>query len=389
MKLRALACFILLASAACGRSVLLPDASTDLDAGLDSGTVDSGPALPDVLPGSSCQELQFPPAAVCLEGGWFLMSRWTTGVVLDDGEQRRRRLEPVYLDSFAIDRTEVTRAAFWQFALSNDAGVAAPPADCGGYLNVDREYPEVGWSTVPERSGWTDAGAPVPGTEMSPVACVTRSEAVAYCQHFGGRLPTSLEFFRAVRGPYPSQRRFPWGDEPPSLLSGGPSPFPQNFLTQYAAVSMRHLTGPPEVATRTLGRSESGVYDLVGGVSEFMSECAEDLADQSPDGGLLIRPLKTASRSRCQTAVLVAGDNWYTVRNTISMVGVTSLFAVTDFRVAWAGSSCSQIGGLELCIADSAMDTVGQVTPPSSWTVESKGNDRRSWAIGFRCAYDL
>lgn len=384
-----LACLAIIATMGCGRSDLAVDASTEFDAGSDLWRADAGVLLPEVSPmGRSCVDAQSVPGAICHERGWFYLSRWTTGVALNVSGESRRPLEPVYLDSFAIDRAEVTRADYGRFVDVNDAGVRGPPSECGGYVNVDADYPEIGWLPVAERSGWTDGGTPTSGTELVPVTCVTRTEAMAFCAYRGGRLPTTLEFFRAVRGLYPSQRRFPWGDAPPSL-SAGPGPFPQSFLAEYAAVSLRRFSDPPPVATRMLGQSDVGVFDLVGSVSELMLECAEELPELPADGGFLIRPPIPPYRSRCVTGVVFGGDNWYTVRHTTPMIGVSSIFVLSDVGVVWAGSRCSQIEGLEVCLAGSAVDTLGPAMPPSSWMVESKGNDRRSWAIGFRCAYDL
>lgn len=199
------------------------DSGIDAGAPVDAGGEDASEALPEVDPAARpCEGHPAPAGATCIEGGWFLMSRWTTAVLVDGGVHRRP-LEPTYLDSFSLDVTEVSRGAYLDFVRSGDAGVLPPPPDCGGYMNVDDRYPEIGFSMRAERSGWTDAGVPVPGSESAPVACVTRAEAVAFCAHRGGRLPTAFEFFRAVRGAFPSGRRLPWGDTPPALTGLTPS----------------------------------------------------------------------------------------------------------------------------------------------------------------------
>jgi formylglycine-generating enzyme required for sulfatase activity len=342
--------------------------------------------LPEVDPAARlCEGHPAPAGATCIEGGWFLMSRWTTAVLVDGGVHRRP-LEPTYLDSFSLDVTEVTRGAYLDFVRSGDAGVLPPPPDCGGYMNVDDRYPEIGFSMRAERSGWTDAGTPVPGSKLAPVACVTRSEAIAFCAHRGGRLPTAFEFFRVVRGAFPSGRRLPWGDTPPALT--GPDPV-IDYQGEYAAVGLRGESRPPDVGTRLRGATDAGVVDLAGGVSEFLHECAEEL-DQHPfDGGFSIRPARAGIKTRCEAGTLVAGDNWYTTRRTMPMIGVTSVFVVKDYSIDWAGTPCPRLGALDVCLPGTAEDTLGASMPPSSWNVETSGNERRSWSLGFRCAYDV
>jgi formylglycine-generating enzyme required for sulfatase activity len=121
----------------------------------------------------------------------------------------------VMLDGFAIDRTEVSVAAFRAFARETGLATAAE-REGGGH-----EYAG-GWV---RRPGWTYA-APQgrPAADDEPAAHVTWEEARAFCAHRKGRLPEFNEWRRAA---YTEMREtptdgfakgqtypFPVGDEP-------------------------------------------------------------------------------------------------------------------------------------------------------------------------------
>jgi formylglycine-generating enzyme required for sulfatase activity len=93
------------------------------------------------------------------------------------GEEDERPARKVTLKSFAIDRTEVTRAAY---ARCVDAGRCRGPSVAEGDPNL-------------------------------PVTGVDWSDAQAYCKFAGGRLPTEAEWEKAARGT--DGREYPWGND--------------------------------------------------------------------------------------------------------------------------------------------------------------------------------
>jgi formylglycine-generating enzyme required for sulfatase activity len=119
-------------------------------------------------------------------------------------DERPRRL--VELDAFLISRTPVTRAAF-----HGDG-------------------------------------------DERPATYVSRAEAVAFCDHWGVRLPTEEEWEAAARGT--GDRLWPWGDE-----------LPDASRARFAA----GIGEPVAVGSHPAGASPFGALDLAGNVWEWTS----------------------------------------------------------------------------------------------------------------------
>jgi formylglycine-generating enzyme required for sulfatase activity len=110
-----------------------------------------------------------------------------------------------------------------------------------------------------------------------PVNCVTWEMASRYCQAQGKRLPTEAEWEYAARGS--DGRRFPWGDEAPNATLvnacgkecaelGKQAHLPLEAL--YAGDDGWPTTAP--VGSFPRGRSPFGVEDLAGNVGEWTGD---------------------------------------------------------------------------------------------------------------------
>lgn len=150
----------------------------------------------------------------------------------------------VALDSFWIDQTEVTNAAYRHCV---GAGACRAPTTCS----------------------WGD---PTYGDESMadhPVICVAWQAAQDYCQWAGGRLPTEAEWEYAARGP--DSATYPWGDEfDGTRLNSCDANCPHqdrrvpDYDDGYAQTA--------SVASYPAGASWCGALDMAGNVWEWVAD---------------------------------------------------------------------------------------------------------------------
>jgi formylglycine-generating enzyme required for sulfatase activity len=143
----------------------------------------------------------------------------------DDGPASSRPPHQVLLDSFLIDRTEVTHAALAEYAA--DTGLA--PA------------------------AWQPG--PIPAEPTSPAAGILWREALAFCRWRNARLPTEAEWEKAARGD--DARRYPWG---------------MSWDRRLANSAETQSGGPLPVGTRPQGASPFGTVDMAGNVAEWVAD---------------------------------------------------------------------------------------------------------------------
>jgi formylglycine-generating enzyme required for sulfatase activity len=150
--------------------------------------------------------------------GDFLMGSTRAEAMQDDETPQHH----VYLDTFWIDRTEVTAA---QYQRCVDAGKCAAP-DCDIQPQGDL-----------------------------PIACVSWDNAASYCAWAGRRLPTEAEWEKAARGT--DGREYPWGNEEPDC----------DRLNYSGCVGR---TTP--VGSYPSGTSVYGAVDMAGNVEEWVAD---------------------------------------------------------------------------------------------------------------------
>jgi len=236
-------------------------------------------ALPDgarVLP---CE--QPIEGMACVPGGAFLRG-WEAAHVCPQGENQGLPAHhsppaPIHLQTFYIDRTEVTYAAY---KACEREGLCAP----GGPLYRDFDRPE------------------------QPLVGATWYQADAYCRARGRHLPTEAEWEAAARGPEGAPQ--PWG--------AGPATCERAVILDARGRSCgvkkegrRAETGRTwEVGRMPAGRY--GLYDMVGNAEEWVADwyasaadCGDACRGQAPRG-------PCAGRETCASGrKVVKGGSWY------------------------------------------------------------------------------
>lgn len=151
-------------------------------------------------------------------------------------DKDEKPIHKVYVDSYYIDRYEITVSQIEQFSMET------------GY-NI--------WTQPP----WNK--------HNHPVVYVTYKDAVAYCKWAGKRLPTEAEWEKAARGT--DRRTYPWGN---TNVTGQKANFcdincEKKWKGSFSDDSYTH-TSP--VGSYENGKSFYGCYDMAGNVSEWCAD---------------------------------------------------------------------------------------------------------------------
>lgn len=222
-------------------------------------------------------------------------------LVRDD--ERRTRV-PTRVGAFRIDRTPVTVSAMRACVR---AGVCVEPS----------RYVHGPWCTWGQVD-WHE----------HPMTCTTSSEAEAFCAWVGGRLPTEVEWLRAVFGD--GVRRWPWGPDASEGRSNLRHPNPEETDPDGWP-----FTSP--VGAFPQDRSPYGLLDAGGNVSEWVREpispwaTPQNPAQREPTGvGLMVEGADTESTHR------VLGLSWmHTLEDDGREYTLMTRPDTIGFRCAW------------------------------------------------------
>ncbi len=196
---------------------------------------------------------------VFVPGGIFQMGTGTTGRV--DEFQDEFPEHPVKLDSFWIDKHEITNKQFAEFMYYNGNQVE------GGvtWLEMESEF-----CLIEEHIGnpW-----PKVGYARHPVVDISWYGAQAYCDWVGGRLPTEAEWEYAASGP--ENWVYPWGNEYDCTKGNFHDWTDEDDPPLYPNLGERgcdgiNFTSPVDAYPE--GASWVGALDLAGNVWDWISD---------------------------------------------------------------------------------------------------------------------
>lgn len=151
----------------------------------------------------------------------------------------------VTLDAFWMDRREVTNARYDQCVAAGACNALPYSGGAARFSHADL-----------------------------PAVLVTWSEASAFCEWDGGRLPTEAEWERAARGLL--GRRYPWGNVYNPLLANH---------GRFGSDELDAIDGFLEVApvgSFPWGKSAEGIEDLGGNVEEWVRDAFAPHYDPAP-----------------------------------------------------------------------------------------------------------
>lgn len=241
------------------------------------------PALtPDVQDGNPRHARQ-PAGARAEASNLITVPGGTYAIGRDDGPASQRPRHRVRLDTFHVDRTEVTNADFATFL--NSLGLPVRGSFGQGMIgaqNADAQTLELLNTPYADRARPSmieldDNEAeivlveghfvPLAGRAAHPVTEVTWHGARAFCAWRGGALPTEAQWEAAARGQ--DDRLFPWGNEAPDrsrVVRGG------------------SIGSTEPVGSRPAAASPHGALDMAGSLAEWTSSLKRPYPYRADDG---------------------------------------------------------------------------------------------------------
>ncbi len=202
------------------------------------------------------------------------------GVVIDNpnewGDTDEEPIHKVYLDTFYIDKYEVTASEFAEF-LNDHFHYAQAFIDTGDAVTIELK---------------DGVYRPRDGLDHYPANRISWYGADTYCRWKGKRLPTEAEWEKAARGT--DERTFPWGNQ-----------HPDNTLATYRRPFATHgFKAMEPVDSMPQGASPYGAHHMAGNVWEWVSDWYQDIYYENS-------PEKNPQGPDTGDHKVMRGGNWY------------------------------------------------------------------------------
>jgi len=207
-----------------------------------------------------------------IPGGMALIGTERPELPIDgEGPLRQSRLKP-----FAIDAAAVTNARFAEFTAATghvteaerlgDSFVFAGLLPKG--IPPGPGVPEAPWWRMTKGACWhrlTGAGGPNGAPDDHPVVHVSWTDARAFADWAGGRLPSEAEWEHAARGGL-GDVRYPWGDTEPDDTGHFPCNIWQGRFPHHNTGLDGYVATAP---ARSFAPNGYGLFNMVGNVWEW------------------------------------------------------------------------------------------------------------------------
>lgn len=189
---------------------------------------------------------------------------------------------PVYVDSFCIDKYEVSLERYERCV---DRGFCTPNGLEHDQRDVDTVVNHYSNDCYPNLEGCFD----------NAVNGKNRWQAAQFCSYAGGRLCTEAEWERAANGPGPDKQLHPWGND--------------DFAPNLVNIPSTGTGFVEPVYMYADGQSPEGVFNLAGNVYEWVYD-EYGLYEDREDGSTLDNPRN--SPESAEDTVIGRGSCFFT-----------------------------------------------------------------------------
>jgi iron(II)-dependent oxidoreductase len=189
-----------------------------------------------------------PQGMVLIPAGHFQMGS-------EEGDVDEAPIHTVYLDAFYIDKYEVTNAQYRKFVEATGHPAPRGTGYTAVYDVLDRD----------DYQPWNDPGFNQPN---HPITNVTWSDAIAYCEWLGKRLPTEAEWEKAARSGIEGAK-YTWGNSDPNNRTANFADSNTRFEWRSQEINDSFLFVAPVGSFQPNGY---GLFDMAGNLWEWCSD---------------------------------------------------------------------------------------------------------------------